>query len=873
VAVHNLHTVAAAVVGIVLPVYSSGFESSGDQSGWAGGSGVTLAFGNTPVHGGSNNANGQTTTGITATLTKTVTGLTVGVTYTVTAWCNSNGVAGLTAASVGISGIAQGSSVTRSAAWQQVSYTFTATATSHVVLLQWTTTTGAKTMFWDDVALFQSSYSLDVTSGTLTLDDTWSPYCQGSLVCTAPADSTIEVIDPRLTQRVSVTVTESFGTGTQWNPVAQSPVSRTFNLALRARAVSAVDQTLTLTVESDESLLQDFHNITASSERIYGLDVATAVAYALAQIGATLTAGYATATLTASLPTMANLPNLCQNPSAATNVTGFQAAVNNGAQTLSWQSAAGEDATGGFARSTITTAVTAVTHSMYIANESAVTPIAGHSYLMTGWFRTNAARTFYPCAYFGTGAGTQYGTPVAVAANTWTYFQITGVASPGATWAAMLVYTDAALPIGATMDLDNCTAQDVTAYEYANYHPNPSATAAIGTWVAGGANGTTTRQTGLTGSPVPSITTYVHTTWSGASGSGAGGIYFPSATGGIISAASQTWTYGAWFRSNINTSISLNMEENAGTNQTGATQQLVANVWTWLTQTFTTTAGTTLIGPYVYAAAGTQWQSGNTFDMLGMVLTPGSAVQPSFDGNFAADGLFTYGWQGAANTIGSASVKTYIPNVDAMIWLPGVAAWDWLTPMLQAGNLQLYCDEQRAWHLITSGSLVVAGVVSISSSTGLTDATDTIDLQDNSEYYTAVVLVYNAPSNTTTGLTPAPQYDVAGVAGPTLVITYDDTPYPGPGAAAAILARAAGKGRTFAVTAESQYGATPGQQLSITIPNGTIQSGSVSAVTWALPDGTMSVGSTGLLTIPSNAWIVATDTWATAPTGSWATDV
>lgn len=557
-----------------------------------------------------------------------------------------------------------------------------------------------------------ATQTLDVVSGNLTLDDSWSPYVQGSLVCTAPADSVIETIDPRLTQRVTVVVTENFGTGTQWNPTAQSPVSRTFNLALRARAVSAVDQTMTLTLESDESLLQDFTKITTTAERTYGLSVRTAVAYALAKIGATLVSG----TDDYNLTTKALDPvytNLLPNPSVEVNTTGYN----------SYQAT--------MARSTAKALV---------------------------------------------GTASVLATPTTTSG--WQVYTDLNLGAP----------TNVPVTVGASYTFSFYVQSAVAAQSYqANIR-----------WInsSGGAIGSDT-------------------------------------VGTVVSAP-----VGSWVQVTA-----------TGTAPTGATHA---------------TGLATCVGP-TYSTSYTAYLDAFMF-------TATSTLIPYFDGanSYGRDAtIYVHAWTGTANA--STSTLTEQPNNDATIWLPGVSGWDWVSPMVQAGGLYLYCDEARNWYLVKAVS--VAGIVSISSLTGLTAATDTIDLQNNSQYYTAVVIQYNAPSDPITGLTPAPQYDVAGAAGPTLSITYDDTVYPGPGAAAAVLARAAGKGRTFDITTESQYGATPGQQLAISIPNGTTQSGSISSVTWSLPDGTMTVGSTGLLTTPSNAWIEATDTWATSPTGSWATDL
>lgn len=98
-----------------------------------------------------------------------------------------------------------------------------------------------------------------------------------------------------------------------------------------------------------------------------------------------------------------------------------------------------------------------------------------------------------------------------------------------------------------------------------------------------------------------------------------------------------------------------------------------------------------------------------------------------------------------------------------------------------------------------------------------------------------------------------------------------NTPWPGPGAAAGILARAAGRGRTQDVTALSDYTATPGMAIVTTLPGTPIQSGVLSSVSWRWDKTAddMVVTSRGLTDTPTNAWIFAVGAWSVA-TGSWA---
>jgi hypothetical protein len=180
------------------------------------------------------------------------------------------------------------------------------------------------------VAKLASDYTLDVKSGTVTLDDSWEPYIQATLICYAPPSATLEQIDPRLTLRVVVTVTQKWGDGTvNWNSFGyRAPVTRTFNLSLRERAIDKNTGELTLTLGSDEALLQNYKHPVAANERTYGLSIATAVNFALGKLGASLATGYDDANLLGSaLDSVAT--NLIANPSFETNTVGWGIASNN----------------------------------------------------------------------------------------------------------------------------------------------------------------------------------------------------------------------------------------------------------------------------------------------------------------------------------------------------------------------------------------------------------------------------------------------------------------------------------------------------------------------------------------------------------------
>jgi len=136
-------------------------------------------------------------------------------------------------------------------------------------------------------------YTLDVVDATITLDDSWSPYVQATMTCWTPEEDVLDLLDPRDSRRVVVTVSKAFG---DWNPSgAYTDQERVLNLLLRGREVDHNTGRVTITLESDEALLQDFGLVATAPEHSFGLSVKEAVTYALAKVGALLAAGAADA--------------------------------------------------------------------------------------------------------------------------------------------------------------------------------------------------------------------------------------------------------------------------------------------------------------------------------------------------------------------------------------------------------------------------------------------------------------------------------------------------------------------------------------------------------------------------------------------------
>lgn len=413
-----------------------------------------------------------------------------------------------------------------------------------------------------------------------------------------------------------------------------------------------------------------------------------------------------------------------------------------------------------------------------------------------------------------------------------------------------------------------------------NLMPNPNVRTAVGSWIAGGSNGTLTRQTGLTGGPVPGVTTYTRTTWTGASGDGAGGAFGQTATVAPTLNVNPNTVYrlSVWVRSNVAKTLRFMTQTytSAGAVVSGgdllATATLVANTWTRVTGTITTGATVGRLGPYIYANTGSQWASGNTFDTLGWTVTQTADDVASFDGS-SSDAYYTYAWTGTANA--SSSTRTRLDNrsPDLLKLEPGQTFWDFLDPLIKSVGLRLWCDEQRRWYL-TEAESELEGLVTVSEGFNATSGTDSRDLRSTNAdgspiNFTGVVVRYRW---TDTAGVEQTRYDYAGTNRKVWRLELD-RPYPGPGRAQTLLNQAEGRGRTQELAALMDLSTSPRMALKTVLPGVPVQTGRVARVTFLFDSegeqhGLMTVGSRGLVETPANAWLFALGDW-NAATGTW----
>ena len=266
--------------------------------------------------------------------------------------------------------------------------------------------------------------------------------------------------------------------------------------------------------------------------------------------------------------------------------------------------------------------------------------------------------------------------------------------------------------------------------------------------------------------------------------------------------------------------------------------------WTRCSIIGTAPAGASRAEVFYRVAGGTA--SGQIGYADGAMFYEGTELVPYFDGSTPDTASYSYDWATNPHASGSTRTPAVVREPDLYVWRPGVSAWDFLEPLTTSVGYRLYCDELRRWWLIDPKTHAVPGVVTLSGF-NIANGADTISRDDPELFATGVVVEYSWKDPSTQADRVA--YDSAGTPSKVVVVQYE-RPYPGPGAAAAILSRRSGTGRTQTATALVDWTTTPGMEASLTLPASEQTRGKVASVRFELGDsGLMDVGTRGLIDI------------------------
>ncbi|MCB7135363.1 hypothetical protein [Cellulosimicrobium marinum] len=174
------------------------------------------------------------------------------------------------------------------------------------------------------VEVVGAGHRVSPVGGSVTLDESWSPYAQASLTIPLPNDpDVLNALDPRVGARVRLTLAQQFGTSftpqhltdlvgssvagwtadldggplANWTGSHSLPFNasgarpsrvRRLNLGVRSRVVNYERGTVNVDLASDEALLQDFALVATSAALPPTNTVQGVATLALASIGATV---------------------------------------------------------------------------------------------------------------------------------------------------------------------------------------------------------------------------------------------------------------------------------------------------------------------------------------------------------------------------------------------------------------------------------------------------------------------------------------------------------------------------------------------------------------------------------------------------------
>lgn len=293
-------------------------------------------------------------------------------------------------------------------------------------------------------------------------------------------------------------------------------------------------------------------------------------------------------------------------------------------------------------------------------------------------------------------------------------------------------------------------------------------------------------------------------------------------------------------------------------NQVTGTVATNTSVWTRNVKTVVAPPTATKVDVFALSSVNT---AGQYHYVSQLMWTEGVQSVPYFDGSSTGGG-YVYAWEDTAGS--SPSTRTPADGVErppeVFNWTPGQSLFDFLQPLINASGLRLFCDENRVWRLVNPAEYEVPGYVVAQTGYNATEGTDSIS-RDDDTWADCVVVVYKwtaANGDTKTA------YDAAGDPTGKTITRELEREYPGPGAAASILASFEGRGRTQSVIVVGQYGAAPGMDVTVNLPGTLTQTGKVRAAEFDLGSGLTRIETRGLTDALAGSWKLwdPSETWA-----------
>jgi len=196
--------------------YVGGFEA--DTDSWVAGADSAIAAGSTTTRTGSGSleTTGTDPAGATVSASRSITGLMVGREYTATVWVNGDVSTGVSDLTLGVAGIGAVTPAAVGSGFQQLTYVFTATATSHDLVVSYDAIDDVGSLLvWDDVAVSSSAWDEPVVAASTvaesvvrsqsgrivanTLTDSFSPAVESSMYTFDAAGRLVTAVIPNHT--------------------------------------------------------------------------------------------------------------------------------------------------------------------------------------------------------------------------------------------------------------------------------------------------------------------------------------------------------------------------------------------------------------------------------------------------------------------------------------------------------------------------------------------------------------------------------------------------------------------------------------------------------------------------------------------------
>ncbi|WP_292763743.1 hypothetical protein [Microbacterium sp. UBA3486] len=713
------------------------------------------------------------------------------------------------------------------------------------------------------------SWSED-NAGTITLDASAIPHVRGSITLAVKDPMLLEKLDPRNGRRVLIDVAASLPSGAQ---------SRTFDLGVRSVQPDRAAGTVTVALESDEALLDDFAQLADDgTPRTYQASLRAVCDYVLGRVG-----GLA--------------PNRAQGPRGTSTAVWSASQSGSGSPTLTPTTTVGLNVGGEgidtFLRAQATTASTYIDIRGTATNNLLVAPL-GTAITVSTWVRSSSITAPVGRVYVQQldAGGTVLGTSDVVASVTSGQFarvSATVTRLPGAVRVVPIFRISGTVPVGGRLDATGFVTEqtsrlgpyrdfmlasgtedaDVTAFwPITNLITNPSIELNADGWTAGTNASAVSRQPVTFDPPsgfglrwTTNAAGISYADYAAASGIRVTGGRWYVLAGHLICSAASTVHARVHFKDQQGVTIAQ---------VTGANVAVAGSAWSRpfvIAKAPPAATSASVHFGYQATAAGQQPY------VDAAMFYEGNEVVPYFDGSTAGTAAYTYSWSASAHASSSSRTPTVERPPESLVWRAGVSGMAFLEPLLKAAGLRLVCDERRRWTLRNSdyradGNQTYRHAVNIEA------AEENLSREDDAWFDGAV---YEYVWTDRDGIEQR-RYDAfALTTNSTKVIRVEipDTPYPGPGRAESIVRRAQGRGRTVSASAIPTWTERTDQTLSVLLEGTPIQTGIAGSVRFNFDTDTVTVTSRTTDT-PAAAWILipAGERWIDSPPGgTWKNEV